>query len=58
MEAVLRFLMVAIIATGFAIWSGLSLVPGAILTLSVGFAAAIWGDRVLVGFVSVIRHLR
>ena len=58
MEAVLRFLTVAVIATGFAIWSGLPLVPAAILTLLVGFAAAIRGDGVLVRLVSVARHLR
>jgi hypothetical protein len=58
MEALLRFLAGSVIAIAFAIWGGLPLVPGAILALSVGFAAAIWGDKVLVRLVSVVRLLR
>jgi hypothetical protein len=57
MEAVLRFLAVTIITASFAIWDGLPLVLSAILTLSIGLAAAVWGDKVIVGFVSVVRHL-
>ena len=58
MEAMLRALVAVILATSFAIWGGLPLVLSAILTLSVGFAAALWGDKVLVRFVSVLRHFR
>jgi len=58
MEAMLRVLVAVILAAGFSIWSGLPLVLSAILTLSVGFAAALWGDKVLVSFVSVLRHFK
>ena len=44
MEAMLRALVAVILAASFSIWSGLPLVLSAILTLSVGFAAALWGD--------------
>ena len=58
MEAMLRALVAVILAASFAIWSGLPLVLSAILILSVGFAAALWGDKVLVHFVSVLRHFK
>lgn len=58
MEAALRFLIVAVLIASFAIWGGLPLVFSIILTLFVGAAAVIWGDKVLVGFVSVLRHFK
>ena len=58
MQSVLRFLVVFIIASSFAIWSGFPLVLSAIITLSAGFAAALWGDKVIVGFVSALRHFK
>ena len=58
MEALLRFLAAAIIAASFAIWGGLPLVFSVMLILSVGCAAAIRGDKVLVRLVSMLRYLR
>jgi hypothetical protein len=58
MEAMLRALVAVIIALSFAIRSGLPLAPSVILILSVGFTTALWGDKVLVSFVAVLRHLR
>ena len=58
MEAMLRALVAVILAASFSIWSGLPLVLSAILTLSVGFAAALWSDKVLAHFVFVLRHFK
>ena len=58
MEAAFRFLTVAIIALGFALWCGIPLVLGLILILTLGTAAIIWGDKVLINFVAAIRHFK
>jgi hypothetical protein len=58
MEAMLRALVAVILAASFSIWSGLPLALSVILILSVGFAAALRGDKVLVSFVSVLRHFK
>jgi hypothetical protein len=58
MTIFLRFLFGVVLAGGFALWSGIPLIVGLISTMAVGIIAAVWGDKFLLGFMSIMRYLR
>lgn len=58
MTIVLRFIFGVVLAGSLAIYVGLSFPIIVALVLSVGVMAAIWGDKFILGFMSVIRYLR
>ena len=58
MTIVLRFIFGFVLAAGLAMWTQLDFPLNVILVLSVGTMAAIWGDRFILGFMSVMRYFR
>ena len=54
----LRFIFGAVLAGGLALWSGVPLLVGAISVAAAGVMAAMWGDKFLLGFMSLMRYLR
>jgi hypothetical protein len=54
----LRFIFGIILASGLALWGGIPFLPGVIFVVAVGVMAAVWGDKFLLGFMSVMRYLR
>jgi hypothetical protein len=58
MTIVLRFIFGAILAAAVLVFGGLPFVMNIILVLSVGLIAAIWGDKFILGFMSLMRYFR
>jgi hypothetical protein len=58
MTIVLRFIFGVILAGSIAIFVGLPFPLEVVLVLSVGTMAAIWGDKFILGFMSLLRYLR
>jgi hypothetical protein len=58
MTIVLRFILGSILAGGLSLWCLLDFPIGLIFTLTVGVMAAIWGDKFILGFMSVMRYFR
>jgi hypothetical protein len=54
----LRFMFGAVLAGGLVLWGGIPFPAGVIFVVLVGIAAAVWGDRFLLWFMSVMRYLR
>jgi hypothetical protein len=54
----LRFIFGVILAGGVALWGGIPFLVGIIFAITVGITAASWGDKFLLGFMSLMRHLR
>jgi len=54
----LRFIFGVILAGGGALWGGVPLPWGLALAAAVGLAAAVWGDKFLLSFMSLMRYLR
>jgi hypothetical protein len=54
----LRFIFGVILAGGLALWGGVPPPWGLALAAAVGVAAAVWGDKFLLGFMSWLRYLR
>ena len=55
---ILRFMFGFILAGGLALWAHLDFPPNLILALSVGTCAAVWGDKFILGFMSLMRYFR
>jgi hypothetical protein len=55
---VLRFLFGFILAGGLALWCQLGIPANLTLALGVGTCAAIWGDKFILGFMSLMRYFR
>ena len=53
---VLRFIFGFILAFGLAMWGHIPFPP--IFALIVGTLAAIWGDKFILGFMSLMRYFR
>jgi len=53
-----RFICGFILAAGLALWCGMSLPINLILVLSVGTMAVVWGDKFILGFMSLMRYFR
>ena len=58
MTILLRFIFGIILAGGLALWGGIPFPGGVIFVVCVGIMAAVWGDKFLLGFMSLMRHLR
>ena len=54
----LRFIFGVVLAGGLALWGGIPFLVGIVFVLTAGILAAAWGDRFLLGFMSVMRYLR
>jgi hypothetical protein len=54
----LRFILGIILGACLALASNISLPINIILMLSLGTAAAIWGDKLILGIMSLMRYLR
>lgn len=58
MTIVLRFIFGFILAGGLALYCMMSFPEILILALIVGTIAAIWGDKFILGFMSLMRYFR
>ena len=54
----LRFIFGAFLAGGVVLWGGIPPMFGVIFVLAVGIIAALWGDKFLLGFMSLMRYMR
>ena len=54
----LRFIFGVVLAGGWALWGGVPPPWGLALAAIAGVAAAGWGDKFLMGFMSLMRYLR
>ena len=55
---VLRFIIGVILAGGFALWAQMEFAIAAVFTVGVAVMAAIWGDKLILGFMSLMRYFR
>jgi len=55
---VLRILVGVILAGSISVWFGMPFPIDLILVLSVGIIAAVFGDKFILGFMSLMRYLR
>ena len=58
MTILLRFMFGVVLAGGLALWGGVPFLGGVIFVVSVGIMAAVWGDKFLLGFMSLMRYFR
>lgn len=58
MTILLRFIFGVMLAGGLALWWGLPSPWEVISVAAVGIMAAVWGDKFLLGFMSLMRYLR
>jgi hypothetical protein len=58
MTIVLRFIVGFVLAGGLALLCHLDFPLNIIFALSVGTMAGIWGDRFILGFMSLMRYFR
>jgi hypothetical protein len=54
----LRFIFGVVLAGGLALWGGVPPPWGPALAAVAGVAAAVWGDKFLMGLMSLMRYLR
>jgi hypothetical protein len=52
----LRVIFGVILAGGLAMWAGIGFPVDLVFVMSVGIMAAIWGDRFILGFMSLMRY--
>jgi hypothetical protein len=52
---VLRFVFGVILAGGLSLWAGIGFPIDLVFVIGVGIIAAIWGDRFILGFMSLMR---
>jgi hypothetical protein len=58
MTILLRFIFGVILAGGLALWCHIPFPIDIIFVLSVGIMAAVWGDKFILGFMSLMRFFR
>jgi hypothetical protein len=54
----LRFIFGVVLAGGLALWGHIPFLLDVVFVLSAGTAAGIWGDKFILGFMSVVRYFR
>jgi hypothetical protein len=54
----LRFIFGIVLASVLIVPLGFGLVASIIFVLSIGTVAALWGDKFILGFMSLMRYLR
>jgi len=55
---ILRFIFGVILSGGLALWAGVPFPIDIIFVLSVGVMAGVWGDKFVLGFMSLMRYFR
>jgi hypothetical protein len=55
---ILRVIIGVILAGGLALWGGVSFPIDIVFVMSVGIMAALWGDKFILGFMSLMRYFR
>ena len=55
---ILRFIFGVILAAGLDLWVHLPFPINIIFVLTVGTMAAVWGDKFILGFMSLMRYFR
>ena len=50
--------MGGVLATGLALWGGIPFPLDVLFVLSIGTMAGIWGDKFILGFMSLMRYFR
>jgi hypothetical protein len=58
MTILFRFIFGFILAAGLALWCQLDFPINVILVLTVGIMAGVWGDKFILGFMSLMRYFR
>ncbi len=58
MAIVLRFLFGVVLAGGVALWGGIPFPINILFVITVGTMAGVWGDKFILGFMSLMRYLR
>ena len=58
MTILLRFVFGVILAGGISLWAGIGFPIDIVFVLSVGIMAGIWGDKFILGFMSLMRYFR
>ncbi len=56
MTILLRVIIGVILAGGLAMWAGIGFPVDLVFVMAVGVMAAVWGDRFILGFMSMMRH--
>jgi hypothetical protein len=52
----LRVICGVILAGGLALWAGIGFPIDLVFVMSVGIMAAVWGDKFILGFMSLMRY--
>jgi hypothetical protein len=55
---ILRFVFGVVLAGGLSLWAGIGFPIDLVFVMSVGIIAAIWGDKFILGFMSLMRYFR
>ena len=58
MTILLRVIFGVILSAGLAFWAGIGFPIDLVFVLSVGIMSAIWGDKFILGFMSLMRYFR
>lgn len=58
MTILLRFVFGVILAAGLVLWRGIAFPIDIIFVFTVGTLAAVWGDKFILGFMSLMRYLK
>jgi len=58
MTILLRVIIGVILSAGLASWAGIGFPINLVFVLSVGIMSAIWGDKFILGFMSLMRYFR
>ena len=58
MTVIFRFIAGALLAGGLALWLQFEFPLNLMVTLGVGVLAAIWGDKFILEFMSLMRYFR
>jgi len=52
----LRVIFGVILSGGLALWAGIGFPIDLVFVMSVGIMAAVWGDKFILGFMSLMRY--
>lgn len=52
------FILGVVFAGGLALWGGIPFPAGFVFLVAVGIIASVWGDKFLLGFMSLMRYPR
>lgn len=53
----LRIIFGVILAGGLAMWAGIGFPVDLVFVMGVGVMAAVWGDKFILGFMSMMRYV-